>query len=148
MYNEIIEKLKPHIEHFVNNFRCELINAFNLHSKALINAGVEDFGIRKDDFDKTSKFIFYSDNKEDVKEALDVMQIRIFFNMAHYADTKPFYFTEYGNILSDEDIKLILEENFAYFMYETLEKPWQNKATQTLYKEIWEIVENNKYGVK
>lgn len=138
MYNEIIEKVKPHLKTIVSEQFLNLIYAFNLHCNAL-----EEYGGNGDD-----SYIFDSIVKEDVKKALDIMGTKEFYEMIKKSQKDDFYFDKTGKILSQTEVMNILFDNFEYYMYEALVEPWRNEKTQELYKEIWNIVVLNKYGVK
>ena len=130
MYNEIIEKIKPHLKTLVDEHFQQLIYAFNLHCYAL-----EEYGGCGDD-----SYIFDSDVKDDVKKALDIMGTKEFYKMIQSVKEVYFYFDKTGKILSPKDVENILFDNFEFYMYETLAEPWHSTETQELYKKIWDIV--------
>lgn len=138
MYEEIIGKVKPHLKTLIDEYFSQLIDAFNLHCDAL-----EEYGSCDND-----SYIFYSDAKEDVKKALDIMGTKEFYKMIQSVKEVDFYFDNTGKILSSKDVRNILFDKFEFYMYETLAEPWHSTETQELYKEIWNIVVNNKYGIK
>ena len=138
MYDEIIGKVKPHLKTLMDEYLRQLIYAFNLHCYAL-----EEYGGCGDD-----SYIFDSNAKEDVKKALDIMGTKEFYKMIQSIKEVDFYFDKTGKILSPKDVENILCNNFEFYMYETLAEPWHSTETQELYKEIWNIAANNKYGVK
>lgn len=138
MYEEIIGKVKPHLKTLIDEYFSQLIYAFNLHCDAL-----EEYGSCDND-----SYIFDSDSKEDVKKALDFMGTKEFYKMIQSGNVVDFYFDKTGKILSPKDVENILFDKFEFYMYETLEEPWHSTETQELYKEIWNIVVNNKYGTK
>lgn len=138
MYDEIIEKVEPHLKTLIDEYFQQSIYAFNLHCYAL-----EEYGGYGND-----SYIFDSNSKEDVKKALDIMGTKEFYKMIQSVNTVDFYFDKEGKILSPKDVRNILFDNFKFYMYETLAEPWHSTETQELYKEIWNIAVCNKYGVK
>lgn len=138
MYDEIIEKVEPHLKTLIDEYFQQLIYAFNLHCYEL-----EEYGGCDD-----CSYIFDSDSKEDVKKALDIMGVKEFYKMIQSTNVVDFYFDKTGKILSTTKVMNILFDNFKYYIYETLAEPWHSTETQELYKEIWNIAVNNKYGEK
>lgn len=138
MYYEIIEKVKPFLETLIDNFGPELVYAYNLHSKRIQEEG----GVCD------TAYIFRSYEKEDLKQAIDIIGTEDFYKLFKESTEENFCFNMYGEILSIEKVKKLLFDNFMYYMYETLSEPWYSNETKELYKEIWEIIENNKYGIK
>lgn len=138
MYYEIIEKVKPFLETLIDNFGPELVYAYNLHSKRIQEEGGEC----------DTAYIFHSYEKEDLKQAIDLIGTKDFYKLFKKSTEENFCFNMYGEILSKEEVRKLLFDNFTYYMYETLSEPWYSNETKELYKEIWEIIENNKYGIK
>lgn len=136
MYNKIIEKVEPYLKTLIDEHFHNLIYAYNLHIYEC-----EEYGGEGD-------YIFYSLNKGNVKKALDIMGEKNFYQTIRKSERDDFYFNNTGEILSETKIKNILFDNFGYYMYETLAEPWHSTETQELYKEIWNIAANNKYGEK
>lgn len=136
MYNEIIKKVEPYLKTLIDEHFHHLIYAYNLHIYECEENGVE------------GDYIFYSLNKGNVKKALDIMGEKNFYQTIRKSERDDFYFDNTGEIFSETKIKNILFDNFDYYMYETLAEPWHSTETQELYREIWDIAANNKYGVK
>lgn len=140
MYYEIIKALQPHIPTLIEKFFDELLFAYNLHGKQMEEVGGND--------DAKIRYIFRFSDKEDVREALSYMSMEKLYAIVKTSDKLNFAFDINGNILTSERIDNILTDNFGYYMFETLEKPWINEKTQRLYTAVWNIINgvNNWYN--
>ena len=133
MYNEIIEKLTPYKEKLIDDLFSEMVFAYNLHSYA-----IEEYGAF--DANDTSAFIFDSSKRNDIKNAIDKMEVESFYNMVKRAEKTNFYFNVKGEILTHKEVSELLNKNFQYFLYETIAKPWESEETKGIYDKLFKIL--------